>query len=75
MLAERTGEHRAFFEEGKEVVYFASDEELLDKVRYYLAHDNERQGIAQAGYTRVTSGKHTYRDRVQQIIESAQALL
>jgi spore maturation protein CgeB len=75
MLAERTEEHMEFFIENKEAAYFGSDEELLEKIDYYLAHDTERQRIAQAGYERVTSGKHTYRDRVQQILELAQRSL
>ena len=75
MLAERTEEHLELFVENKEAAYFGPDEELLEKIDYYLVHDAERQRIAQAGYERVTSGKHTYRNRVQQILELAQALL
>jgi spore maturation protein CgeB len=75
MLAERTEEHLELFVENKEAAYFGPDEELLEKIDYYLVHDAERQRIAQAGYERVTSGKHTYRNRIQQILELAQALL
>jgi spore maturation protein CgeB len=75
MLAERTEEHMELFVENKEAVFFGSNDELWEKINYYLVHDAERQRIAQAGYERVRSGKHSYRDRVEQILDLAQALL
>lgn len=74
MLSERTDEHLALFTEDKEMACFSSDEELVDKIRYYLAHDAERQRIAQAGYHRVTTGKNTYFDRLQEILVQVEAL-
>ena len=38
------------FVEDKEAVYFASKEELLDKVVYFKSHDDERRAIAGAGW-------------------------
>lgn len=72
MLAERTDEHLAVFREGEEAAFFSSPEELLDKARYYLAHDEIRRRIARAGHARVTTGGHTYRDRLREIIQAAQ---
>ncbi|MEM4724135.1 MAG: glycosyltransferase [Candidatus Hadarchaeum sp.] len=74
MLAERTEEHLSFFEEDKEMVCFGSDDELVDKVRYYLAHDEERQQIAQAGHRRVWAERYTYRDRLQEILAHVEGL-
>lgn len=74
MLAERTEEHLSFFEEDKEMVCFGSDEELLDKVRYYLAHDEERQQIARAGHRRVWAKRYTYQDRLQEILAHVEGL-
>jgi spore maturation protein CgeB len=71
MLAERTPEHQEYFREGEEVGYFSSPAELVEKVRYYLTHDNERQCMAEAAYRKVTSGNHTYAHRLQQILELA----
>ncbi len=68
MLAERTDEHLAFFREDHEVVYFASNEELCDKINYYLTHEAVRQRIAAAGHSRVTGEQHTYRRRLEQIL-------
>lgn len=38
------------FEEDKELVFFSSKEELLDKVLYYKEHDEERKEIARRGW-------------------------
>jgi spore maturation protein CgeB len=68
MLTDRTEEHARLFEEGREAACFGSDEELADKVGYYLRHDTERGVIAEHGYRRVVSGRNTYRDRLETII-------
>ncbi len=39
-----------FFTPDKEAVYFDSKEELLEKIKYFRAHDAERQSIAKAGW-------------------------
>ena len=52
MIAEGNDEHKALFEEDKEAVFFSSNEELLEKCRYYLGHNEERAAIAEAGHRR-----------------------
>ena len=66
MLAQRSKDHQQLLGEG--VACFDSSEELLEKVRYYLAHDEERQRIAKEGYRRLVTGRHTYRDRLKEIL-------
>jgi spore maturation protein CgeB len=68
MLTDRTEEHAELFDEGKEAACFGSDEELVDKVGYYLRHDVERGVIAERGYQRVVRGRNTYCDRLETII-------
>ena len=41
-----------FFEIGKEVICFHSYQDALDKAKYYLCNDSERECIAQAGMLR-----------------------
>ena len=70
MLAERTDEHLALFREDQDAAFFSTPDELLDKIRYYLSHEQDRRRIAQAGYERVTQGGHTYRDRLSEMVHA-----
>jgi len=54
----------------KEICLFASDRELVDKIRYYLIHEDERAAIARAGYER-TLREHTYVHRFTDIFRRA----
>ncbi len=69
MLAERTDEHLALFEEGIQAAFFSSDEELLEKCRYYLAHDDERRQIAAEGHRRCVESDYSNKGLVKAILE------
>ena len=56
------------FEVGKEVVAYGSTEQCVELVRYYLAHEDEREAIAQAGQKRTLS-EHNYYHRMQELTE------
>jgi spore maturation protein CgeB len=68
MLAERTDEHLRLFEEGKEAAYFGSNEELLEKVRYYLNHEDERYTIASAGRQRCLDSGYSHHERLKYML-------
>jgi len=68
MIAEITEEHKKLFEEDKEAVYFDTKEELLEKVKYYLEHEEERKQIAKAGYERTRKNDYSYDDMVNRIL-------
>jgi len=55
-----------YYEIGKEVEAFHSTDEMIDKAKYYLAHDAQRQKIADAGYER-TLRDHTWDKRFREI--------
>jgi spore maturation protein CgeB len=38
----------ALFQDGRHLVTYRTDEELLDRIAYYLAHEEEREAIARA---------------------------
>ena len=52
LLHERTGELADYYEEGRECACFGSPDELVEKVSWYLRHDDERVRIARAGHRR-----------------------
>lgn len=53
LLAERTDEHQELFAEGKEAEFFGDTRELIDKLKFYLTHDETRAVIARNGRNRV----------------------
>lgn len=73
LLADRTGEHAELFAEDREAVFYSGEVELLDKLRFYLTRDSERNRIARAGYDRITSGANTWRDRLGELLAHARA--
>ncbi|MCL5962157.1 MAG: glycosyltransferase, partial [Chloroflexi bacterium] len=60
------------FEVGREVVVFKDDDDLLEKIAYYLAHEDERRQIAEAGHRR-TQAQHTYVHRVRALLDAMAA--
>ena len=52
------------FEDGKHLVTYKNDRDLLEKLQYFLAHQAEREKIAAAGHEAVLNS-HTYFHRVQ----------
>ena len=63
-LVEYMEELEEFYEIGREIVCYDGPEDMADKVRYYLAHDSEREQIRQAGRARCLRD-HTWQKRFQ----------
>lgn len=74
LLAERTREHQELFEEGKEAEYFSSEAELLDKVRYYLDHAEQRRRIAVAGRERCLRSGYGNPERLRAMLQKVTEL-
>lgn len=70
MMAERTAEHLAMFEENKEAVYFSDNEELLRKCKYYLEHENERKIIAINGFKRCLESGYSNEGMVNNVLKT-----
>lgn len=56
-----------FFVPDEDYVYFESKVDLMDKIAYYLAHEEERAQIAENGFRKVEQA-HTYRHRAQEML-------
>lgn len=54
------------FEIGKEIVLFESEKDLLEKITYYLEHEEERRWIAKNGYEKVKE-QYTYQKRLEEM--------
>jgi len=74
MLAERTDDHLACFEEGKEAEFFSSVEEMMGKVQYYLTHDTARERIADAGYRRCLKSGYSNHERVREMLRVVESV-
>ena len=68
MLTNYCSETAELFEEDREIVMFKTPEELMEKAEYYLAHDTEREQIANAGYQRVMNC-YTYERKLKELME------
>jgi hypothetical protein len=75
MLAERSDTHLELFQEGKEAAFFGSLDELVEKVAYYLQHEDQRRKIAEAGHRRVMAGPFSDLDRLTEVLDTAQQIL
>lgn len=58
----------ALFRDGRDLVKFKDGTDLVAKVKYYLDHTEERKAIAAQGRSTVLA-RHTYKDRVRELLE------
>ena len=67
VLCDRQRDVLALFRDGEHLVCFSDGDDLVEKVRYYLAHEEERQAIARQGRAEVLS-RHTYVHRLRELL-------
>lgn len=68
LLTDRKDNLAELFDVGSEVVDYETADELVERARHYLEHDEERRRIASAGQER-TLREHTYRTRMPELLE------
>jgi len=67
LLTNRIPSLEELFIDGKEIVMYDSMDDMVEKAKYYLAHDDEREAIAKAGYER-SMKDHKFSQRVDVIL-------
>jgi hypothetical protein len=67
-LVEEAPDHAELYDIGREIVTWKTPEELIEKARYYLAHDSERKQIAEAGHRRAERD-HIWEKRFQGLFD------
>jgi len=68
MLTNYTENLENLFDIGKHLVTYDSQQDLLDKVNYYIKNEDERKVIEEAGYNHVIK-HHTYDVRVLELLD------
>jgi len=58
-----------FFVPGEDYDYFENKKDLLNKIDYYLSHEDERAQIARNGFNKIAA-QHTYVHRAAEIIQT-----
>ena len=73
LLSNYQPELAEYFEDGKELTLYTSAQDLVDKAAYYLAHEEERKAIAEAGFAKVKR-LFSYEVRVEEMLRLADVL-
>jgi len=72
LLIEDTDEHRALFgEDDQAVVYFRSADEAARQAAALVNDADRRRRLAAASYRLITTGPHTYADRLSELLRIA----
>ena len=70
LLTETVPHVERYFDNGQELATFAGTGDLIEKIRFWLDHEEERQRAADNGYARVRA-EHTYDHRFAEIFRAA----
>lgn len=65
-LSKETGLPDIFID-GTDIVYYDDAKDAIDKINYFIAHDDEREQIAVNGYNKTMAG-HTVKQRIDDLL-------
>ncbi len=69
LLSEAADGLERYYRPGEEIGVFENEDDLAEKVLYYLSHDEERSRVKAEGHRR-TIAEHTYEARFSQIFQT-----
>jgi spore maturation protein CgeB len=62
-----------YFKPGLEIITFENAEDCLEKIRYYLTHEEERKRISRAGQARILK-EHTFHQRAAKLLQEIEKI-
>ncbi len=74
MLHERNELATHYFADGEECAFFVDQDDMINKIQYFLLHDKERASIAEAGRRRMLLSDCSYDHRADQLISKYREL-
>lgn len=63
-----------YFTDGQDIAIFYGREDLVEKAKYYAAHDSQREIIAARGARKVAE-QHTVGQRIKKLLETLKGVL
>ena len=69
LLTERTPIHLSMYVENEEAAFFSGDEELIEKVKFYLLEAELREQIAAKGHQKVHGNDYSFQKRLPKILD------
>jgi|SRR5437588_4635102 len=70
MMCERTTEHEALFQDGREAIFFDSAEDMVSRIEHFIQRPSRRGRIAELGCSTVRSGGNSYRHRLVELLDA-----
>jgi hypothetical protein len=74
LLTQQQSNISEYFEEGKELLCFTDANDCFEKIKYYLAHDKEREQVAKAGQQR-TFSYHSFSKRAAEVDKIVRSMI
>ena len=74
MISTRTRDQMKWLPEDEAAAYFDSPEEMVERADTYLANAEWRKAVAAEGYRRITTGGHSYDDRMKQLVATIEEM-
>ena len=68
LLSQHADKIEEYFVPDREIAIFSSEDELFEKIQYFLNHDSERESIRLAGHERAIK-EHTFQKRFDDIFK------
>lgn len=67
LLTDYRPEYDGLLDDGRELVIYDGMDDLIQKIHYYLTHEEERLQIARNGYQRILQ-EHNYQNRLEKML-------